>query len=50
MIYLRTPLAQDRLYVKWGDESNESCSVEYNISNQLQNKQQSMVMTEAVCK
>ncbi|WP_409070782.1 hypothetical protein, partial [Acinetobacter sp. V102_4] len=23
---------------------------EYNISNQLQNKQQSMVMTEAVCK
>ncbi len=50
MIYLRTPLAQDRLYVKWGDESNERCSVEYNISNQLQNKQQSMVMTEAVCK
>ncbi|MEX7540596.1 hypothetical protein AB0862_023565, partial [Acinetobacter baumannii] len=32
------------------DESNERCSVEYNISNQLQNKQQSMVMTEAVCK
>ncbi|OAM11962.1 fimbrial protein [Acinetobacter baumannii] len=50
MIYLRTPLAQDRLYVKWGNESNERCSVEYNISNQLQNKQQSMVMTEAVCK
>ncbi|OCZ19244.1 fimbrial protein, partial [Acinetobacter pittii] len=50
MIYLRTPLAQDSLYVKWGDESNERCSVEYNISNQLQNKQQSMVMTEAVCK
>ncbi|MGN8006861.1 fimbria/pilus outer membrane usher protein [Acinetobacter sp. 22301] len=50
MIYLRTPLAQDSLYVKWGDESNERCSVKYNISNQLQNKQQSMVMTEAVCK
>ncbi|MCZ0626406.1 fimbria/pilus outer membrane usher protein [Acinetobacter baumannii] len=50
MIYLRTPLAQDSLYVKWGDESNERCSVEYNISNQLQNKQQSIVMTEAVCK
>lgn len=50
MIYLRTPQAQDRLYVKWGDESNERCSVEYNVSNQLQNKQQSVVMTEAVCK
>ncbi|MCU7407546.1 fimbria/pilus outer membrane usher protein [Acinetobacter baumannii] len=50
MIYLRTPLAQDSLYVKWGDESNERCSVEYNISNQLRNKQQSIVMTEAVCK
>ncbi|MFI7913038.1 hypothetical protein ACFMKF_18495, partial [Acinetobacter baumannii] len=26
------------------------CSVEYNISNELKNKQQSIVMTEAVCK
>ncbi|WP_139853198.1 fimbria/pilus outer membrane usher protein [Acinetobacter pullicarnis] len=54
MIYLRTPLAQGQLTVKWGKGDQNQCQVEYDLSAQVQAKatksQQNMFTTEAICK
>nr|WP_171519297.1 fimbria/pilus outer membrane usher protein [Acinetobacter proteolyticus] len=50
MVYLRTQEPKGDLYVKWGEEANEQCHFSYDVTAQLTNDQQSMIMTEAVCK
>lgn len=50
MVYLRTQKAQDQLYVKWGDDSAEQCEITYDVTAQLAQDQQNLIMTEAVCK
>ncbi|GAA5629818.1 outer membrane usher protein HtrE [Acinetobacter calcoaceticus] len=50
MVYLRTQEPQGNLYVKWGNEANQQCHFNYDVTAQLSNDQQSMIMTEAVCK
>lgn len=50
LIYVRTKLPQDTLYVNWGDEASEQCQVSYNVRSQLDKDQQNMIMTEAICK
>lgn len=50
MVYLRTEKATDQLYVKWGDTPSEKCEISYDVSNQLKDNQQNLIMTEAVCK
>ncbi len=50
MVYLRTQEPKGDLYVKWGDEANEQCHFSYDVTAQLSNDQQSMIMTEAECK
>lgn len=49
-IYVRTPLTQDKLIVKWGADDSKQCQVEYDISKQVQDKKQDIIMTEAICK
>ena len=50
LIYVRTKLPQDTLYVNWGDEASEQCQVSYDVRSQLDKDQQNMIMTEAICK
>jgi outer membrane usher protein len=50
MVYLRTQEPKGDLYVKWGDDANEKCNFNYDVTAQISNDQQSMIMTEAVCK
>jgi len=50
LIYVRTKLPQDTLYVNWGDEASEQCQVSYDVHSQLDKDQQNMIMTEAICK
>lgn len=49
-IYLRTPLTQDHLYVKWGQSNSEECQLDYDIQSKILQEKQSIIMTEAVCK
>ncbi|MDQ8952753.1 fimbria/pilus outer membrane usher protein [Acinetobacter rudis] len=49
MIYLRTPLSKDRITVLWGENNSIQCHINYDISQQLQNKKQDAIVTEAVC-
>lgn len=49
-IYLRTPLIQDHLYVKWGQSNSEECQLDYDIQSKILQEKQSIIMTEAVCK
>ncbi|HHP0396743.1 fimbria/pilus outer membrane usher protein [Acinetobacter baumannii] len=49
-IYLRTPLTQDHLYVKWGQSNSEECQLDYDIQSKILQEKQLIIMTEAVCK
>ncbi len=49
MVYLRTNITADTITVKWGDEPDQQCRIHYDITSQIIEKNQSMIMTEAVC-
>lgn len=51
LAYIRSYLEKDRITIKWGDDASQSCHIEYDLTNQLKNDNQtSMLMTEATCK
>lgn len=49
MVYLRTNQTADIVTVKWGDEANEQCRIEYDVTQQAAEKTNNMIMTEGVC-
>ena len=50
MVYLRTNQSVDTVTVKWGDEANEQCQIQYDVTQQVTDQNQNMITTEAVCK
>lgn len=49
MVYLRTNQTADTVTIKWGDDTNEQCHIQYNVTQQVADKNQNMITTEAVC-
>lgn len=50
MVYLRTNQSVDTVTVKWGDEANQQCQIQYDVTQQVTDQNQNMITTEAVCK
>lgn len=50
MVYLRTNTTADSVTVKWGENANEQCRIQYDVSAQAADKKQNMIMAEGVCK
>lgn len=49
MVYLRTNTRADTVTVKWGENANEQCRIQYDVSAQAADKKQNMIMAEGVC-
>ena len=49
MVYLRTNTTADSVTVKWGENANEQCHIQYDVSAQAADKKQNMIMAEGVC-
>ena len=49
MVYIRTNQTADIVTVKWGDETNEQCRIQYDVTKQAANKNLNMITTEGVC-
>lgn len=49
MVYLRTNTTADSVTVKWGENANEQCRIQYDVSAQAADKKQNMIMAEGVC-
>lgn len=49
LAYIRTKNVSDTITVKWGETKPEQCQIDYNISNQSDKNNKSMLMLEGVC-
>jgi outer membrane usher protein len=49
MVYLRTNTTADTVTVKWGENADEQCRIQYDVSAQAADKKQTMIMAEGVC-
>lgn len=49
MVYLRTNQTAGNAIVKWGDEANEQCQIQYDVTKQAEDKNLNMITTEGVC-
>lgn len=47
-MYLRTENSSGELTIKWGDETNESCKIEYNVDESLKNS--SVIKLNEICR
>jgi outer membrane usher protein len=49
MVYLRTEQTAGTAIVKWGDEPDEQCRIQYDVTAQDADKNLNMITTEGVC-
>lgn len=49
MVYLRTEQMAGTAIVKWGDEADEQCRIQYDVTAQDADKNLNMITTEGVC-
>lgn len=49
LVYLRTNATADTITIKWGENSDEQCHIQYDVTNQAKNKKYNMIMAEAIC-
>lgn len=50
LVYLRTNTLADTVTVKWGEDSDEYCSIQYDATAQAKKTGESMLMLEGLCK
>lgn len=49
LIYIRTPLPEDTIKIKWGEKETDQCNVHYTLKHQLENSHLNMFMVESPC-
>lgn len=50
LVYIRTNSLSDTVTIKWGEENNERCSIQYDATAQAKKTGESMLMLEGLCK
>lgn len=49
LVYLRTDTLKDVVNVKWGEDVQDTCRIEYDVTALTSNQKQAMIMAEAIC-
>lgn len=49
LVYLRTNTLADTVTVKWGEEPNEQCNIDYDVTTQAQQSDKNILMLEGLC-